>query len=134
MSRLPYSPVELATHIGNALAQSDRVYWVIEVQCSKDSVANCIGIHDSGMARRGELDESLLAAGAFKMLYGGSNNSLIHLYAYDSLAEMERLNALLFSDKVFREHVQPKPDDSPSIWEWSTRTSLLKPLPYSQMQ
>jgi hypothetical protein len=133
MRPLPYCPNPLPT--GPPTHEStDRVFFTIQGHCTRSGIGDWIKHYDVGIAHRRGLDPSLAPVGAWRSLYGGLSCEIIHFYAYESLADMERLRKVLFKDPTFQEHIKintsPNP---PNFWQWSAHSGLMKALTYSQM-
>lgn len=112
----------------------DRVYLQITVQCTRSGIGDFIKHFGSGIPHRREISESLVPVGAWRTIYGTSNE-ITQLYAFDSMAEMERLRRKLFTDPRHLEHIKVNTSPNPpNNWEIAGHLKLFRPLPYSPLK
>ncbi|MBI2858818.1 MAG: NIPSNAP family protein [Chloroflexi bacterium] len=112
----------------------DKVYLTVTVQCTRSGISDFVKHFGNGIEHRRAISESLVPVGAWRTIYGPSNE-LVHLYAFDSMAEMERLRRKLFTDPRHLEHIKINTSPNPSNnWEVSGQLKLYRPLPYSQLK
>jgi hypothetical protein len=108
-----------------------RIYLSVEVHCTRSGLGEYLTNFGSGIKHRAELSANLVPIGAWRALYGGPYYEVDHLYAYDSLEEMERLRKVLYEDEEFQRHMSTNTSPHPPrFWEWGGSSKLMKRLPY----
>ncbi len=112
----------------------DRIYLQILENMSRGGVGEFIKHYGSGVPHRRDIHPSLGPVGAFQTIYG-NDYEITHIYAFDSLAEMERIRKILFTDPEHMEFINintsPNP---PNNWGISSTSKVMRPLPYSPLK
>jgi hypothetical protein len=133
-TKLPYGSSLIARDRSQPPTDSRRIYHLMTVECTRTGVGSFVGHFESGVATRRALDEQLVPIAAWQTSYGGQYFNVEHVYAYDSLADMERCRKLLHADEGFREHnrVNTSPNP-PNNWYSGATSKLWIALPGSAL-
>ncbi len=134
--KVPYGQplVEVARDLQARPPAPARIYHVMSVDGTRSGIGDFVAHFGAGIPHRRELGANLVPVAGWQTLYGDVYFEVNHVYAYDSLADMEHLRKVLHGDAYFREHnkvnTSPHP---PNYWFSGASSKLFRALPYSQL-